>query len=237
MKKSIYGLGFLITLTLSLNARLPIGNIISFFIQQTNFNAPDEPDKFNEMVATPGKVSSKIAKSIAAPSHRGIFVTYGGYLVVSDFNGQVTFPRMQQKPNLTLIVTESIEPVIMLGNTIHHWEHLNIPIATYSIEKKQDPQTEIYYWDVKQIPEPKKKIIPIPSIVIFAKPKNIIVPLGITVTDESQNLILPTLYSTKNINELEPSLAVLKVRQFFGPIIKTNKKENNTYYSTQISTQ
>jgi hypothetical protein len=145
---------------------------------------------------------------------------------------------MQQKEDLTLIITERIEPVLMLGNTIHHWTLLSIPTAIYSVARKQDTRTKLFYWDVKPANKPENNIIPLTSIVLFAKPKNIIVPTGITITNDSQQLILPTLYATKNINDIAPALSVLKVRQFFGPISVINKKENDTYYSTQIiSTQ
>lgn len=237
MKTNIYGLAFLTTLMFMVNARLPFSHIITFFIQEAPFNAKNGANKFNDSVAIPGKLSSKIARSMVTYAHQGIFATYGGYLVVSDFNGQITFPRMQQKEEITLIITEKIEPVLMLGNTIHHWVLLNtIPSAVYSVSHKQDAHTKLYYWDVKPAKTPENNIIPLTSIVIFAKPKDIIVPIGITLSNNSPQLILPTIYATKNINELAPTLGVLKVRQFFGPLSITDKKENTTYYSAQMIT-
>lgn len=237
MKKKCYLLVSLITLFFILNARLPFSHIITFFIQEAPFNGESSTNKFNEAATAPGKLASKIALSMVSHANRGIFATYGGYLVVSGFNGQITFPRMQQKEELTLIITERIEPVLMLGNTIHHWVlPPNIPVAVYSIIRKQDPTTKLYYWDVKPTKRPKNNIIPLTSIVIFAKPKDMIVPIGITLSNDNPQFLLPTIYAKKNSNELAPTLGVLKIRQFFGSVSITNKKENNTYYSTQMIT-
>jgi hypothetical protein len=238
MKKNIDRLvffGLALFIILECTARLPFSHVITFFIQEAPFKSDDAIQKFKQLVATPGKIASKIANSIVTFAHQGIFATYGGYLVVSDYNGQITFPRMQQKEQLTLIITEKIEPVFMLGNTIHHWTLPNIPASLYSIERKEDPQLKLFYWNVQETKEPDNKIIPITSIVIFAKPKNIIVPQGITITHDNPQFVLPTIYATKNINDLAPALSVLKIRAFFGPLSITNKKENDTYYSTQIN--
>ena len=238
MKISFIHLSFFIFFTYSVDARLPFSHIITFFVQELPFNAPDEDtnSKFAKTTSTPGKVAHKIAHSVASSAHKGIFVTYGGYLAVTNFNGQVTFPRMQQKTDFTFIVTEKIEPVMMIGNTVHHWVLLkNVPASSYSVERKQSNQTQLYYWDVQKTENPENNIIPLNSIVVFAKSKNIIVPLGITLSNDSSQLILPPVYVVKNNNDLLPALETLNVRQFFAPVIKTNKKDSNTYYSSQMS--
>lgn len=242
MKKSFIQISFFIffisyIFVSPINARLPFSHVITFFVQNLPFTTPDEDaTKFTKATATPGKVAQKIAQSVAPSPHKGIFVTYGGYLAVTDFNGQVTFPRMQQKTDFTFIVTERIEPVMMIGNTVHHWILLkSVPAATYSLERKQSEQTQLSYWDVQHSKNPENDIIPLNSIVVFAKSKNIIVPSGITITNDTPQLILPPVYVVKNNNDILPALETLKVRQFFAPIVKSNKKDNNTYYSTQIS--
>lgn len=228
--------GFLLIFTTFLTARLPFSSIITFFLFEAPFSSPDEPSKFNRKIATPGKIANKIANSLTSHSGRGIFATYGGYLVVSNLNGQITFPRMQQKTDFILIITERIKPILMIGNTIHHWELTNMPADIYSISRKQHAETKLFYWDVQKTTKPDASIIPINSIVIFAKPKNIIVPLGITITNDNQQLTLPPLYVVKNNTISIPALETLQVRQFFGTIHLENKKENATYYSSQITT-
>lgn len=234
MKKSIYAISFLIIFTNSLNARLPFSNSITFFIQESPLEGKDSSSKFKEAAQKPGKLAYKIASAMMAPKNQGIFVTYGGYLVISNLDGLVTFPRMQQSTDFTLIITEKIEPVLMIGNTIHHWQLLNIPVDVYSITREQDATTQLYYWNVQPTQKPENNMIPLTSITIFAKPSSVIVPTGISITNDNPQLILPTFYTTKNINRLAPSLEILNVRQFFGPLTITNKKENDLYYSTQM---
>lgn len=218
-------------------ARLPISSIITFYIHESPFTNPqDDSTKFNQKIATPGKIANKIANKLTSQSNREIFSTYGGYLVVSNFNGQVTFPRMQQKTDFFLIVTEHIQPVFMIGNTIHHWEIPKIPASFYSITRKQSKETKLFYWDVQPATQPKNNIIPINSIVLFAKPKNIIVPIGITITNDDPQLILPPVYVVKNNTNVIPALETLQVKQFFGTIHLENKKENATYYSSHVIT-
>jgi len=219
-----------------LSARLPISSIITFFIHESPFTSVQEITKFSQKIVTPGKIANKIANSLTSHPNKGIFATYGGYLVVSNFNGQISFPRMQQKTDFFLIVTEHIQPILMIGNTIHHWEIPKIPAAIYSITRKQNQETKLYYWNVQQTTVPENNIIPINSIVLFAKPKNIIVPVGITISNDDPQLILPSVYVVKNNTNVVPALETLQVRQFFGTIHLENKKENATYYSSQIIT-
>lgn len=216
--------------------RLPFSHIITFFIEEIPIDSKDAI-KFTQTINTPGKIASKITQSYLQTDHPSIFATYGGYLTISDFNGQITFPRMQQKEELTLIITENIKPVFMIGNTIHHWELLPIPTQIYSVTRKQDPKTKLFYWDVEPEKSLPNNIIPLTSIVLFAKPKNIIVPIGITVTTDSPQLVLPPIYAKKNINILSPTLNILNIREFFGALPISIKKINNTYYSEQIGTQ
>ncbi len=235
--KSRFLFGFLLFSISFLSARLPVSSIITFFLVEAPFTSPEEDvTKFNQKIAIPGKMANKIANALTSQPNKGIFATYGGYLVVSNFNGQITFPRMQQKTDFFLIVTEKIQPILMIGNTIHHWEFTKMPTTIYSIERKQNSETKLFYWDVQEVSKPENNIIPLNSIIIFAKPKNIIVPTGITISNDNPQLILPPVYVVKNNNNTLPALETLQVRQFFGTIHLENKKENATYYSSQIIT-
>lgn len=220
-----------------------IDHIITFFIQPLTIDEETEAkkketfDKLQHTLTTPGKVSYKIIKSHIT-NITGILVTYRGYLVISNSLGQIMLPRFTQQPNLSVLITEKIEPVMMIGNTVHHWELAkNISAKMYSLERKQDAETKLVYWEYKESPLPVDSIIPLNTIVLLTKPKNIVVPLGITLTDINQQWVLPTLYATKNVNTIEPALSILKVRQFFGPINVIQKKISDTNYASQISTQ
>ena len=126
---------------------------------------------------------------------------------------------------------------MMIGNTVHHWELLpKNPSAAYTLERKQDPETKLFYWDMQPTDLPENNIIPLNAIVVLTKPSSIFVPTGITISNDNPQWILPTIYATKTINAVAPALAALNVRQFFGPISLTRKKATDTYYSTQINT-
>src|SRR5919106_1200435 len=51
----------------------------------------------------------------------GIFATYAGYLESSDSFGYIIFPRKQVQPLLHVLITNRIEPIVMLKQTISHW--------------------------------------------------------------------------------------------------------------------
>jgi len=157
-----------------------------------------------------------IQKNIVA----GMFATYAGYLAISDNSGQIAFPRQHIEPLIYLIITPTIVPVFMLGATIHHWEFVkNKPTEMYKIERIEDTQTGLYYWDTQRVTLPANNRVPLESLVIFANPQSVYVPTGITLTDKRANLVLPNIYlKDEHRIDLQIDAAVLAVRQFFGPI-------------------
>ncbi len=155
----------------------------------------------------------------------GIFSTYAGYICISDYDGRITFPRLQQSARLYIIVTPQITPVMMLGNTIHHWEfNKGEPVKMVLAEQKTDEQTEIVYWDVQEVPVPANNIIPpshkgdAASITILAHPDYIYIPLGITPTVHSPHLLLPDIYLKPGFNKIAESLYMLNLSPFFGSL-------------------
>lgn len=220
-------------------ARPPLDQIITFFIYQAPFGGEQKDEqKLQQKVAVPGSLSSTIAKHYKKTTNQGIFASYSGFMRLSDALGQITFPRLTQKPLLYLLVTEKINPIMMLGNTIHHWERFpHLPYTFYSIERHRDPQTELFYWDVQEVAFPHNNVIPLNAITIFAKPKNILVPTGISLTSDSAQWVLPPLYSTKTLNDVMPALFVLNIKQFFGSLTTTNKKVSDTSDATLLNYQ
>jgi hypothetical protein len=161
----------------------------------------------------------------------GIFSSYFGYLNASDHNGQTSFPRKQSKPLLHLVITNKITPIIMFQYTISHWELVpGTPAVMYSCEQKEDPETRLVFWDVKEEPLPSNNQIPLQdALIIIAKPTNIIVPTGITLTEQSANLILPEMYVKKGIQTTRNALYILDLSLFFQPINILYKKAKSSY--------
>ncbi len=160
----------------------------------------------------------------------GIFATYAGYVHASDVKGQLTFPRKHTRPFLYVIITNNIIPIIMIQNTIHHWEIApGAPYAVYTFERKKDEETKQYFWDVQRLKNLKDNVIPLESLVIFAQPDYIYIPTGITLTNNNPNLILPDIYVKKGFNLIKNSLYVLNLNQYLGQTNRQYQKKPTSY--------
>lgn len=163
----------------------------------------------------------------------GIFSTYYGFINVSDYMGQTSFPRKQSKGFINLFVTNKISPVMMFNNTVSHWEIVpGTPAAAYTLELKEDPETELSLWLVKQATVPKNGQLPATeSLIILAKPQNIYVPLGATLSSQDANLELPDMYAKKGISSIRNALYMLNLTFLFRPVDLLYKKEKKRYGS------
>ncbi len=200
--------------------------VISFFIRsypQAHITA--------QKITRTGKIARHTIEGIAdyqIPA--GIFSTYAGYLNISDLDGQIVFPRKHAKPVIQLIVTTRITPILMFGKTIHHWELVpGVPVQMYTFERNFDEKTKTFYWDVQLAKLPEDNIIPLSSLVIFAKPRYFYIPTGITITDDSPNFILPTIYARKGIKITNNALYVFNLSHFFEQVYYRYKKQPNRY--------
>lgn len=165
----------------------------------------------------------------------GIVVTYAGFTTISTIYGQVDLPRRQQKPSFHMLISTEFEPVMMAGLTVYHWQLLpNANAALYSISFEQDEQTHTHFWDVKQESLPVDGIIPLDTIVIVAKPQNIVVQQGITMAKNSINLLLPDIYAKKGSDFWTDTLTFLQVKHFFRTIKSIDKQYSPLYWANQL---
>ena len=173
-------------------------------------------------------------KSLETLTHHnriaGIFSTYYGYLQPSNINGQTRFPRKQGTDTLLIIVTPKITPVMMFQNTVSHWElEPGVEAAAYKAEYMHDAETNLDYWNVQPTSLPENNQIPsLDSLIIFAKPKNIYIPTGITLTKPGPNLVLPDMYVKRGICNVCNALYLVNLTPFFRPVTilyKQGKKE------------
>jgi len=189
----------------------------------------------NNKLQKPGKIAQYSLYDPMTHIPTSVFGTYSGYLALSDQLGQLTFPRKHQAPSLTLVVADKITPIMMLGNTIHHWEiEKDSQAAFYKFERKQDPETSLFYWDVQPTQAPADNILPMESIAIIAKPQHIVVPTGVTLTEDSPHLILPNIYVKRGIEKLSNALYLLNISQFFGPLDTLYKTDKVDRYRSQV---
>ncbi len=220
----------------NLSARLVSGPQINlFFKPYPEFTVSDEENlKTSKKFSRPDYTSKFIIKDFIDPNAvNGIFATYKGFINTSNPDGQIIFPRKQEEPIVHLIVTTRLTPIMMNNTTIAHWElEENVPAAMYKFERIKDEVSDMFIWKVSKEELPEKGIIPtyhFDYIHIFAKPENIYVPLGATVTKDGENLLLPDIYVKPEINKMSNALYVLYMRHFFGPIRKEVMKEKTHY--------
>jgi len=233
MKKSIT---ILCILTSFFCPPLPAEPIITFFIEPYTLITPkDSVESITDKLQQPRTIA-KYALRQHLPTeaiNAGIFGTYAGFLTATDTNGQIMFPSMQRKPAINLLITPSIEPVIMFGNTLSHWKLTpKAPAIMYRIERKSQKvkkpeRLEVFYWQAKKIDLPKNGRIPFDTVVLFEKPNHIYLPLleGVEPTTKNPNLIIPTIYIKKHTSKLDTALETLSLREFFSGLSKLYQKE------------
>jgi hypothetical protein len=193
-----------------------------------------EPNALDEIEKT---MSPSIDSLLPKENITGIFVSYGGFLASSNIDGMVSFPRRHDNPAIHILVTDKITPVIMINNTIHHWElEVGTPAAMYTARREKDIHANLFYWRLEEAPMPENNRIPIDTILIFTNPKNIYIPLGITPvpTDPISgkppvNLRLPEIYVKSHTKQAPESLYVLNIRYWFGPVRSVYKTTPTSY--------
>lgn len=190
-----------------------------------------EASFFAQKLTHPTKTAQSILKhTLQAYPLAGVMATYAGYLAFSDTNGQMSFPRKHEASRIHLVITPAITPVLMMSNTIHHWElEIGTPAAMYNIERKLDPETNLAYWDTQEEPLPENNEIPLEALIIFDRPKDIYVPIGITVVKQTPNLVLPDIYLKQVQSTEEQAFYLLNIRMFFGTVNHLYKKQPKAY--------
>ena len=212
-------------------------HVITFFIRPYP-HTQESPTKKSKLhkIHIPGKVAKYHLKKLhqEAPI-TGIFCTYAGFLSLSNGIGQVTFPLKHNEPKLSIIITDKIHPMLMAANTIHHWE---IPIddtaSQFDIERKEDEETGLTYWDIRKQTPPANRIIPTQSILLFAKPNNFFIPEGISLTSNGPNLVLPTIYARRSIDIATNAIHALAIRQFFDSVRAERKLQGKMYQIHEV---
>ncbi len=204
--------------------------VITFFIKEKTQNKTKHKSSNTKLVSEclvqPSFINAvgKDRSWLDQPGVDGIQASYLGYIATSDKNGQITFPRQQQNDTIHILVVPEIEPeFIISGSLISHWitKH-NYPAAFYEISRKKNKTLKTYYFDVKKLPIPQD--IPLNTVIIFAHPDHIEVPVGISLNTYSTNFILPELQAQK-IDTIKNSLYTLSIKQYFEQIKIEHKND------------
>ena len=209
-------------------------NIISIFVKQYPLMEAYESttqgasESISEALRQPSFIFSPPKKTVrkAGSGVESIQSSYLGFLATSSQSGQILFPRKQQSNTINILITKQISPVFMIAPaTIHHWElKEGFDCEMYEMKQSQDEKSGLYYVETQKVDLPKNKHIQLNTIIIFADPKEIYVPIGATIVDYTSNLILPDIYA-KNVNVLENALYTLSIKQYFKQINKEYKND------------
>lgn len=230
MKNKVYI--YLILSFFGLIENLGANPVITLFMQPYNlFISQEERQKMTDTLKKPWKLAKINIRSLQqSPIVNGILATYAGYIALSNTDGQITFPKKHILPIVYLLITDKITPILIAGNTIHHWEIAQPHRAKmYKIERLHNDPEELYYWNITQVALPANNRVPLESITIIKKPEHIFVPEGIQLTDDNTNLILPTIFVKKGNHSNSNALYMLNVRQFFGHSSPMHKKGTKRY--------
>lgn len=212
---------------------LPADAVITFFLKPyPELPSQDECDQAAESLKKPGKIAEYCVFGFYDKKLvHGVFATYAGYLSVSNEIGQITFPQLQTKNLVKILITHRLTPIIMMGNTVHHWEiDKEAPAQLYSFTKEYNKRTKSYFWNVKEEKLPDNLRIATDTLVILAKPKHLYVPEGITlITQETANFTLPDIYVKKGINLHGHALYMLNLDYLYAPIHDLFKQQPARY--------
>lgn len=197
-------------------------HVITAFMEPIpTFDEQHEAERAYKLIDQPGKITRTIFKEKLKGnnSNRGAYALYSGFVDTFNENGQIIFPRKQQKDEIKLIVTRKIRPVILRGNTVEHFVRIkDQPIEYYSMKRSFDKDNDLYYWTTKKQNTPESKIIPASALIIFVKPHQVKIYEGKTIAMGGQNLLLPKIYPTKNITTDLNGISFLKINKYFKPV-------------------
>lgn len=176
----------------------------------------------------PSKLSRKMVRGQSTyfkPSLSGFMSIYGGYIGYSNQEGIISFPLRHTSPKVYIAVTNEIRLIKVRGNTISHKEFIpnETPVSLYELEKKHEEKQNISYWSVKEITVPENNKINSLTIILLTKPKNIVIPPGDFLTNQSIQMVLPNIYVVGNVGIIDTTLKSLDYKHFFERI---NTREN-----------
>ncbi len=223
---------FFVSLWLLISHSIIADPVLTFFFK--NYPEVGLAQRTLDKLRRPHGIAKEHLRALMNPNPiGGIFSTYYGFLNASSKAGQILFPRKQSKASFQIVISNKITPIKMFKTTISHWElEPGTPAALYNLELQEDESTQLSFWQMKEAPIPEdNRLDAVSSIIIFAKPHNIHVPTGITLTTPSANLILPDIYVKKGISSVRNALYVLNLSMFFRPIGLLYKKGKTKYES------
>jgi hypothetical protein len=237
-KKNLYLFALLSNLTL-----YSIDSIVTIFVQKYPYLSKSEISKIEQKPTDLD--SAKYSKALKQPdflykgvikSYKGkhqlpaIMCMYAGNIALSTPDGQLSFPRLQQVPDMYILVTDKIIPAYMIAPaTVHNWMiDPKSPTEMYLMKLETDKKTGLSYWQTSKVDLPKDNNIPLNTLIFIADPSTMYIPLGATICDRSPNIVLPTIYIKRNFCFIKNSLFTLATNQYFRDTHPSVKQDDQT---------
>ena len=227
---SVISLSFLVSLPVR-----PDAIITGFFRESPQTSLERAQEKYKKICSVGHLGQCRLEKYTKPDNTIGIFLTYAGFLSITNKIGQFAFPRKHHAPFVYVYVTESLTPIMMMGNTVHHWKIDSNPSLTslYRIERKEN-NTHEYTWEVQKIFPLTSDIIPLESLIVIANPADISITPGSSHTENTPNLTLPDFYVSAKFNNVDETLYLITISHLFG-LLTTSEKHEPTKKIIQIS--
>lgn len=210
--------------------------IILFLRPYPTFFAARHAQEVYNKITKPGAIARRNYKLLANKpfSVAGVPALYGGLVTFSNVDGLIEFPLLHLKPEITLVITTKVTPIIMSGNTIHHWElEEGTPADTYIIKQEKNEITQLQYVTVEPTTLPENKHLRPETLILIARPQNIYIPLGASLSESSVHFFIPDIYLKKSPDPLLP-LYILQISQYFGLLIQKHQQQS-LKYSSQLN--
>lgn len=198
-------------------------NVLTFFVNEYGYKVKPIDKLFQG-------INKKIVKLTNKKMRIPIFSTYYGYLTETNVLNQIVFPNESTAKEFDFVVTNKITPVFMFPYTIAHWEIADKTKATlYKIKRiKENNQ---YFWEVSLGALPNDGKIPTLSIILFAKPKNVVYPLGKFKTEIGTQVSLPDAYLKQTLYDPETALFMINISNLFKKVLYQNDTSKKEAYS------
>lgn len=160
----------------------------------------------------------------------GIMCMYAGNVTLSNPEGQISFPRLQQTQDMYILITEKIFPAYMIAPaTINNWMiNPQYPTEMYLMKHEFDGKTNLSYYQTTKVDLPKNNNIPLNTLIFIADPQTMFIPLGATIVDSSSNITLPTIYVKKGFCFIKNTLFNLATNQYFRDTNPSVKQDEQT---------
>lgn len=237
-KKNLYLFALVSNLTL-----YSIDSIVTIFVQKYPYLSKSEiseieqkphrfdPVKYSKALRQPDFLYKDVMKSYKKKNQLpAIMCMYAGNIALSTPDGQISFPRLQQIPDMHILVTDKIIPAYMIAPaTVHNWMiDQKSPTEMYLMKLETDKKTNLSYWQTSKMDLPKDNNIPLNTLIFIADPSTMYIPLGATIYDRSPNIVLPTIYIKRDFCFIKNTLFTLATNQYFRDTHPSIKQDDQT---------